>query len=140
MKLRVVVISSLLILMLLLFSCIVTSHDYHVEISCDEFANNPQNMGDDFEMEVGDKIHVKLCSNATTGFAWSYEMSGDTVLTEEDHDFEEPGGDVVGAAGMETWTFEAIEKGTTIINMEYSQQWENGIKGEWTYKISVVVE
>jgi inhibitor of cysteine peptidase len=118
----------------------VTSHDYHVEISCDEFTNNPQNMEDNFEIEVGDKIYIELCSNATTGFSWSYEMVGDTVLKEEDHDFEEPEGDVVGAAGIETWTFEATESGESLINMEYSQQWEGGIKGECTYKISVVVK
>jgi inhibitor of cysteine peptidase len=140
MKLRIIAISSLLILIPLLFSCIVTSHDYYVEISCDEFTNNPQNMEDDFEIEIGDKIYVKLCSNPTTVFSWSYEMSGDTVLKEEDHDFEEPEGDAVGAAGNETWTFEATEQGEGVINMEYSQPWEGGIKGEWTYKISVVVE
>lgn len=140
MKLRIIAISSLLILIPLLFSCIVTSHDYYVEISCDEFTNNPQNMEDDFQIEVGDKIYVKLCSNPTTGFSWSYEMSGDTVLKEEDYDFEEPEGDAVGAAGNETWTFEATEQGEGVINMEYSKPWEGGIKGEWTYKISVVVE
>lgn len=140
MKLRIIAISSLLILIPLLFSCIVTSHDYYVEISCDEFTNNPQNMEDDFQIEIGDKIYVKLCSNPTTGFSWSYEMSGDTVLKEEDYDFEEPEGDAVGAAGNETWTFEATEQGEGVINMEYSQPWEGGIKGEWTYKISVVVE
>ena len=140
MKLRVIVISSLLILILLMFSCIVTSHDYHVEISCDIFAENPTDMNSDFEIEVGDKIYIKLCSNATTGFAWSYEMSGDKAVKEEDHDFEAPEGDLPGAPGKETWTFEAIEKGTAVINMEYSQPWEGGIKGEWTYKISVVVE
>ena len=91
-------------------------------------------------MEIGDKLYVELCSNPTTGFEWSYEMSGDIAVKEEDHDFEAPEGDVPGAAGKETWTFEATEKGETIINMEYSQPWQGGIKGEWMYTISVVVE
>ena len=124
----------------LLFSCIVTSRDIHVEVSCDDFVENPNNIRNDFTMEIGDKLYVKLCSNPTTGFEWLYEIGDDTVLKEEDHDFEEPGGDVVGAPGNETWTFEAIERGESVINMEYSQQWEGGIKGEWTYKINVVVE
>jgi predicted secreted protein len=140
MKPRIFAMISLLVLTLSVFSCIMTSHDYYVDISCDEFADTPTGMQDDFEIEIGDKIYIELCSNPTTGFEWSYEMSGDTALKEEDHDFEEPGGDIVGASGKETWTFEATEKGEAVINMEYSQPWQGGMKNEWTYKISVVVE
>jgi inhibitor of cysteine peptidase len=127
-------------LAILVPSCVITSHDYHVEISCDTFMENPKSLLNDFQMEIGDKLYVKLCSNPTTGFEWSYEMSGDAAIKEEDHDFEEPGSDLPGAAGQETWTFEAIAAGKTIINMEYSQPWEGGLKGEWTYKIDITVE
>ena len=96
-------------------------------------------MANDFEIEIGDKITVNLCSNPTTGFQWNYEMSGDNALKEEDHDFEEPDGDVVGASGIETWTFEGTAKGTTVVLMEYSQPWEGGIKKEWTYRITITV-
>ena len=139
MKRRTILVSSLLLLTIFMLSCI-TSRDTHVEIPCDDFMEHPTSTRNDFEIEVGDKVYVELCSNPTTGFEWSYEMSGDTAVKEEDHDFEEPEGDLVGAAGKETWTFEATEKGETIINMEYSQPWEGGIKGEWTYIISIVVE
>jgi inhibitor of cysteine peptidase len=140
MKSYIIALSILLILTLLISSCIVTSRDTHVEITCDDFIENPTSIRNDFEIEIGDKIYIELCSNPTTGFEWSYEMSGDAVLKEEDHDFEEPGSNVPGAAGKETWTFEATEKGETIINMEYSQPWQGGMKGEWTYTINVVVE
>ena len=140
MKTRFSALLMLIILSITMLSCFVTSRDIHVEISCDDFVENPISIRNDFTMEIGDKLYVELCSNPTTGFGWSYEMSSDTALKEEDHDFEEPEGDVVGAAGKETWTFEATEKGETIIKMEYSQPWQGGIKGEWTYTISVVVE
>ena len=129
----------MLAFILLLPSCLVTSRDVNVDISCDEFrANN--HVRNDFQVEIGDKIRAKLCSNPTTGFKWEYEMSNETVLKEEDHDFEEPKGDVPGAAGIEVWTFEAVEKGTTEVHMEYSQPWEGGLKEEWTYTITVTVE
>jgi predicted secreted protein len=64
----------------------------------------------------------------------------ENVVKEEDHDFNEPSGDVVGAAGIDVWTFEVVEKGTTEIRMEYSQPWEGGLKAEWTYTITVNVE
>jgi len=91
-------------------------------------------------MEVGDKVYIELCSNPSTGFKWNYDLSADNVLKEEGYDFEEPDSDVVGASGEEVWTFEAIGKGTAVINMEYSQPWQGGIKGEWKYRVNVVVD
>jgi len=140
MKIRFIVSFMLIVLTITMLSCFVTSHDIHVDISCDDFMENPTSIRNDFTMEIGDKLYVELCSNPTTGFEWSYEISDDTVVKEEDHDFEAPDGDVPGAPGKETWTFEAIDKGTTAISMEYSQPWQGGIKGEWTYMINIVVK
>jgi len=139
MKLRIFLIFTIFTTALLLSSCIVTSYDFNVEISCDEFGESNHRSGE-FEVEVGDKIRVELCSNQTAGFQWDYEMTIENVLKEEDHDFEEPEGDVTGAAGIEIWTFEAVETGTTEVQMEYSQPWEGGLKSEWTYNMTVMVE
>jgi len=121
MKLRITALLITVVLTLTLVSCFVTSRDTHVEISCDDLTENPTSIRNDFEIEIGDKIYVELCSKPSTGFDWSYEMSGDTALKEEDHDFEAPEGDIPGVAGQETWTFEGIGKSTTVIDMEYSQ-------------------
>jgi predicted secreted protein len=139
MKLRIFLIFTIFTAALLLSSCIVTSHDFNVEISCDEFGEINHRSGE-FGVEVGDKIRVKLCSNQTAGFQWDYEMTVENVLMEEDHDFEEPEGDVPGAAGIEIWTFEAVETGTTEVQMEYSQPWEGGLKSKWTYNMTVTVD
>jgi predicted secreted protein len=125
--------------LLSLSSCIVTSHDFNVEISCDQFVDNSHRSGE-FEVEVGDKIRVELCSNPSTGFEWTYETSVEGVIQKEDYDFEAPEEDMPGAAGKDVWTFEAVEKGTTEIRMEYSQPWEGGLKAEWTYTLTVTVE
>lgn len=140
MKLKIIVLFLSLVLVLTSGSCLVTSREIHVEISCNDFEENPTSIRNDFEIEIGDKIYVELCSNPTTGFEWSYEMSGDTALKEEDHDFEEPDDEIVGAPGMETWTFEGIDEGKTEIRMDYSQPWDGGTKSEWAYMISVTVE
>lgn len=140
MKLKTVVLVGLLVLTLAALSCVVTSRETYVEISCDDFMENPTSIRNDFQIEVGDKIYIELCSNPSTGFQWSYNMSGDIAVKEEDHDFDEPEGDMPGAPGKETWTFEGVSKGTAEILMEYSQPWDGGIKGEWTYRITVTVE
>jgi len=140
MKSRITGVLILLVLISSSFSCIVTSHDVYVDISCDDFVENPKNMVNDFEIEIGDKLYVELCSNPTTGFEWSYEMSNDAAVVEEDHDYEEPQNESLGAAGKETWTFEGTKKGTAEIFMEYSQPWDGGTKQEWTYRITVTVQ
>jgi inhibitor of cysteine peptidase len=140
MKYKIPVVLTAIVLVLTLASCFVTSRDIHVDITCDDFAENPTSIRNDFNIEIGDKIYIELCANPTTGFEWSYEMSGDTAVKEEDHDFEEPESDLPGAPGKETWTFEGTAEGTTVISMEYSQPWDGGMKGEWTYTINVVVE
>jgi predicted secreted protein len=139
MKRKLFLVLSLLVITIVMASCVITSRDVHVEISCDEFTKYPKSMQNNFQIEIGDKIYVELCSNRTTGFEWSYEISGDVAVKEEDHDYDSPESDVPGAAGKETWTFEAIKKGAAVINMAYSQPWEGGIKREWKYKIEVVV-
>ena len=140
MKLKIFLIFTIVTTVLLLSSCIVTSSLTNVEISCDEFTEHPNSIRNEFQVEVGDKITVKLCSNPTTGFEWGYAITTENVVEEEDHDFEPPEGDVLGAAGIEVWTFEAVEKGTTKVQMEYSQPWEGGLKAEWTYTITVTVQ
>jgi inhibitor of cysteine peptidase len=140
MKTRIIALLIIIVLTLPMLSCVVTSRDTHVEISCDEFIENPTSMRNEFTIEIGDKLYVELCSNPTTGFEWSYEMSGDKAVKEEDHDFDAPEGDVPGASGNETWTFEGVSKGATEIFMEYSQPWDGGIKQEWTYRIIITVD
>jgi len=140
MKLRISLVLAIVATAIILSSCFVTSRDIGVEISCDDFTESPHSIINEFEVEIGDKITVELCSNRTTGFEWGYEMTVENVVKEEDHDFEPPEGDVPGAAGIEVWTFEAFEKGTTEVLMEYSQPWEGGLKSEWTYSFTVTVE
>ena len=141
MKLRIIALFIIIVVTFPMLSCIVTSRDTHVEISCDDFIENPTSIRNDFKIEIGDKLYVKLCSNPTTGFEWSYEMSRDIAVMEEDHDFEEPEDEnIVGGAGKEVWTFEGVDEGNTEIFMEYSQSWDGGIKQEWTYRITITVE
>jgi predicted secreted protein len=139
MRLKWTLMFAMVAILFLMSSCI-TSKLMTVEISCDEFRANPHTISNDFEVEVGDKITVKLCSNPTTGFNWDYEIVGKAVLKEEDYDYEEPEDEnLVGASGTEVWTFEAVEIGSTEVHLEYSQPYEGGIKKEWAYTMQVTV-
>jgi predicted secreted protein len=139
MKLKIFLAFTILVNVLFLSSCAVTSYDFEVDISCAEFDQSNNRTGE-FEVEVGDKIRVELCSNPTTGFQWDYAMTVDNVLREEDHDFQEPEGNDPGAPGIETWTFEAVETGTTEVQMEYGQSSEGGLQSQLTYNMTVTVQ
>ncbi len=137
MKIRIILGILILSTVLLTMSC-VTSHDQSADITCEEFGAY-KHMGAEFTVEVGDKVRVNLCSSPTTGFKWEYTLTGNSV-TEEDHDFEEPVGDIVGAAGTEMWTYEAVSTGTSEVSMEYSQPWDDGTKAVWTCTIHITVK
>ena len=123
----------------LLLSCAEPAYDFNIEISYDEFCEN-NHRSDELELEVGDKLRMELCSNPETGSNWDYETTIGNVLRKEDHYFKEPEDDFSGTAGMEVWTFEAVERGKTEVRMEYSPRWEGGAwKAEWTYTLTVSV-
>ncbi len=115
-----------------------------LEFSCDAFLeSNHINLSFSPEMEMGESLSVTLCSNPTTGFRWSEfaDISDPTVLEQVDHFYTPPeAGNVVGAAGKETWIFQELKKGMTNISMEYSQPWEDGEKGHWTFSFTVVAK
>lgn len=116
-----------------------------IEISCDAFYENPHRVGE-VEVVEGDKFSMSLCSNPSTGFQWSEQASiGDQAVVEQvDHEFlgppEKDQPPPPGTPGTEVWTFHAIASGETTITVEYSRPWEGGEKGEWTYRLAILVK
>ncbi len=113
-----------------------------VEVSCDEFASD-QHISQGFEIDAGDSFTVALCSNQTTGFQWSEsaQIDDETIVEQTNHEFIPPQDEqLVGAAGQEVWTFQALQEGTTTISMEYSRPWEDGEEAEWTFTLTLVVK
>jgi len=138
MKLRILPVLMLGICLALMSSC-TTSHDYNLAVTCEDFVDNPNNESE-FTLEVGDKIRIELCANPSTGYEWDYEMTVEDIVMEEDHDYDETEGDVVGAPGTEFWTFEAVNSGNTEIIMEYTPPGTGNTEDPWTLVMTVKVE
>ena len=98
--------------------------------------------GQQVEVAVGGSVIVTLDSNASTGFQWVLVNIGDeTVLRNVANTYEAPEDTgMVGVPGKETWTFDALKKGTSTIAMEYSQPWAGGTKAAETFDLIVVVK
>ncbi|MBM3119844.1 MAG: protease inhibitor I42 family protein [Chloroflexi bacterium] len=143
MKSRLILLLVPLVLVLCLASCSPSS-GASVQASCDDFMKlgTPAVISKNTQVSAGSSFTVTLCSNRTTGFQWSEsaQISDQTVVRQTGHKFEPPKGGLVGAAGQEVWTFEALKKGTSTISMEYSRPWEGGEKGTWKFNLTIVVK
>ena len=141
MKLRLVIVSTLVIVTLLSFSGCGGNPQIAFELPCDQF-NERQHYNWNVTADTGSSIFVTLCSNPTTGFQWteSPENSDSSVLRQKEHKVVSPETNLPGAAGKQTWTFEALKKGATTILFEYNQPWEGGEKSVWTLTANIVVE
>jgi inhibitor of cysteine peptidase len=128
--------------MLLLASC--TGGGRRIEVGCDQFYIEPSQRGT-IELKAGEQFELTLCSNPTTGFQWldPAEIGDPAVLEQISMNFEEPPikgeSRLVGAPGVQNWTFKAIAAGSTQVSFSYSQPWEGGEQDAWHYTLSVTV-
>jgi len=109
MKLRLVIVSTLVIVTLLSFSGCGGNPQISFELSCDQF-NEEQHYNWNVTPDDGSSVFVTLCSNPTTGFQWteSPKNSDSSVLRQKEHKFISPDTNLPGAAGKQTWSFEAV--------------------------------
>ncbi len=115
-----------------------------LEVACDEFSASGV-VSEQAALSVGQTLTVTLCSNPTTGFMWSQEaqISDSAVISQTGHEFVSPqhkDTPIVGASGVEVWTFRALKAGTADVSMEYSRPWEGGEKGEWSFNLAITVD
>lgn len=114
-----------------------------IEVTADQFADTNQVVRE-VELPEGGILKVSLGSNPSTGFSWPElaPIEAETVLRQTGGGgFAEANGEkLVGAPGVQEWTFEALKKGTTTMHMDYSRPWEGGEKGVWTFDLTVTVK
>ncbi len=81
------------------------------------------------ELTKGERVLIELESNPTTGFSWTaseldyavLQPSGESTFTMGSG----PDGPL-GAGGMETLAFQAVERGETSLRLEYTRPFERG--------------
>ena len=107
----------------------------------DEFDQN-QHIQKEVEIAKGEKLVVRLISNATTGFSWdeNAQIADVGIIQQLNHEFISAETDLPGAPGAEQWTFQAENAGTTTVHLEYSRPWEGGEKDVWTFDLTITVK
>jgi len=102
-----------------------------------------KNNGDSINLEIDDKVEIKLESNPTTGYSWFLSDKVDsTIVSVTDPVFIESKKDkeLVGAGGYEIFTIKTISKGKTSIILNYERPWEEEVEPIETFEITISVD
>ena len=111
-----------------------------IGVRYDEFSQS-KNISKQITVAEGTELIVNLAANPSTGFNWTQPaISTPAVLTQTDSKYLAPETSAIGAAGNQVWTFNASQKGTTTVKMDYSRPWEGGEQAEWTFTLAVTVQ
>jgi len=104
-------------------------------------ALNAADSGKQITANAGDSFTITLDSNPSTGFSWSISaITDESVIDDVSNEFKGADTGMVGAGGQEVWTFKAVDKGSSTIEMKYSRPWEQGVEPAATFNVTVVVK
>ncbi|MHB1136830.1 MAG: protease inhibitor I42 family protein [Coriobacteriia bacterium] len=85
----------------------------------------------------GGTVTVELEGNPTTGFTW-LEAQVPEMLESRGEPAFEPSSDALGAGGVLTLTYDAVEAGEGTLQLEYARAWES-VEPEDTFSVTVTV-
>ena len=113
-----------------------------VAITTSDTFDQNQYIQKEVEIAKGNTLVVTLFSNGTTGFSWdeNAQIADTGIVQQLKHQYIGAETDIPGAPGVEEWTFEAVNTGTTTVHLEYGRPWEGGEKGVWTFDLTVTVK
>ena len=96
------------------------------------------------QLKQGEVMSINLESNPSTGYAWYATISDSAVLVQmSEPQYIEPTGSatpIVGAAGTQTFFFQAVETGTTTVSLDYKRSWETDVQPLQTITLTVEVQ
>jgi inhibitor of cysteine peptidase len=97
--------------------------------------------GQTIELAVGQSHTVTLESNPTTGYQWQIASPLDERILKLVHSgYKKPDTKLLGAGGVESWTFQAVGRGNTRIVMKYVRPWEKDVSPAKTVSFNVIVK
>jgi inhibitor of cysteine peptidase len=97
------------------------------------------------QLKKGEVMSISLESNPSTGYSWIATISDPAVLVQMgEPQYQEPAGSsttpIVGAAGTDTFYFQAAETGTTTLTLDYKRAFETNVAPEKTIILTVEVK
>lgn len=89
---------------------------------------------------VDQTFEVTLCSNPSTGFGWEDPVGeGGANVELVERAIHQAIGGPPGAAGEERFTFRTLGPGDLVLHFVYSQPWDGGTKGAWSFDLITTI-
>ena len=83
---------------------------------------------------------VRLPANPSTGYSWTYSITGNDVLRLESVNGEAPAPNgMVGVPGDQVWSFRAQGSGRAVLTYVYERAWEKNAPPAKTFTLTVEV-
>lgn len=84
---------------------------------------------------------VRLPANPSTGYSWSYTVTGDEVLRLDSvSGVTAAPNRMVGSPGEQVWSFRAQGTGRAVLTYVYTRPWEKAMPPAQTLTLDVVVK
>ena len=88
-------------------------------------------------VRAGGVVTVELEGSPTTGYMWLEAGAPDVLELRGEPEFE-LSSDALGAGGVMTFTYDALEAGEGTLELEYARPWES-VDPEETFSVTVTV-
>jgi inhibitor of cysteine peptidase len=96
--------------------------------------------GTTVELAVGQELQVQLAGNPTTGYAWSVTGLDENFLRQQAEPDYQPDSDLIGAGGVYTFHFKALQAGQTSLKLAYARSFEPDVPPEKIFAIEVLIK
>ncbi len=96
--------------------------------------------GSTISVQKGDTIQVSLEGNPTTGYTWEWVPVGADFLRMSGEPEYRSDGNLVGAAGKYTFTFDVTETGSGELHLIYHRTFEPDVPPLEDFSVSITAE
>ena len=125
------------LLVIIALCCFICPH-----VTADDGSYSAGDNNSDISIEIDETFDISLESNPTTGYEWDVKECDYSVLELVNTDYitaENQTPPVVGAGGLQKWTFMGIKDGETALKLVYWRSWEgeDSIVDEYLLHITV---
>jgi inhibitor of cysteine peptidase len=108
--------------------------------SCAKQVREYSNPSNAIEVKAGEDFVITLESNRTAGYQWQLAQPLDKAMLElVGSEYKAGESKLIGAGGVEVWTFRAVGAGKTLISFKYVRPWEKDIPPAREVTFTIVV-
>ena len=125
------------LLVIIALCCFICPH-----VTADDELYTMSENNSDISIEIDETFDISLESNPTTGYEWDVKECDYSVLELVNTDYvtaENQSPPVVGAGGLQKWTFMGLKDGETALKLVYLRSWEGEDSAVDEYLLHITV-